>query len=87
MYIVIVILYLFRWSIKFMGFLFKYMYSMFSFGKIIIFSGKEGLYNGKLSKYIIFDISIMYMKVLKKKWYVFFLRFIYWNIEFLINVL
>lgn len=50
-----------------MGFLFKYMYSMFSFGKIIIFSGKEGLYNGKLLKYIIFDISKMYMKVLKKK--------------------
>lgn len=49
-----------------MGFLFKYMYSMFSFGKTITSSGKEGLHNGKLSKHITFDISTMYMKVLKK---------------------
>lgn len=45
------------------GFLVKYMYSMFSFGKTITSSGKEGLHNGKLSKHITFDISTMYMKV------------------------
>lgn len=62
------------------------MYSMFSFGKTITSSGKEGLHNGKLSKHITLDISTMYMKVLKKKWHAFFSRFTYWIIEFLINV-